>query len=41
MNIDLEKLIKKYGNNYDLGQKIREIYWNNEEDLQRTRLSQR
>ena len=40
MNIDLEKLVKKYGNDYALGQKIREIYWN-EKDLQRTRLSQR
>ena len=37
MNVDLEKLVKKYGNDYDLGKEIREIYWN-EKDLQRTRI---
>lgn len=40
MTIDLKKLIKQYGNNYDLGQKVRELYWKNEKNLQRTRLSQ-
>ena len=41
MNIDLEKLVKEYGSNYDLGQKVREIYWKNEEDLQGNRVSQK
>lgn len=27
MNYDIEKLVKKYGNDYELGKRIRRIYW--------------
>ena len=40
MKIEIENLVKKYGNNYELGKKVRELYWKHEENLQRDRIPQ-
>tara|TARA_R100001530_G_scaffold110946_1_gene78175 strand:- start:327 stop:440 length:114 start_codon:yes stop_codon:yes gene_type:complete len=37
VKIDIEKLVKKYGSNYDLGKEVRKLYWH-EKDLQRDRI---
>ena len=39
MKIEIENLVKKYGSNYELGKKVRELYWH-EKDLQRDRIQQ-